>query len=164
MQEAFEVEKILRKYGMTSSGETFAIASADQKQGRTLSHNFDYTDVQGTNNKNIIEVVDFGAFLVVDSFERDLVSNLNLKQKLLTPHTFGFIQPDPELRVPLEQWGNFGTKDPKSDKPFIWSHELAQALADGRAGRDAVEQHLKNMLGPFQQRLQAEPACHRIFN
>jgi hypothetical protein len=164
IQDAFQVEKILRKYGMTSSGETFAMASADQKKGRALSYDFDYVNVQGTNNKNIIEVVDFGAFLVVDSFERDLVSNFDLNQKLLTPQTFGYIQPDPKLRVPMEQWGNLGTKDPKSDKPFIWSHELAQAVAEGRAGRDAVEQHLKNMLGPFQQRLQAVPVCSRIFS
>jgi len=153
-EEEVRVEQILRRYGLTSSGETFAFRETPHAQ----RYQWDYTNVQGTNNPAATELVDFGAYLAVAHFDLDLMSNYDLGQPVAEPGQVGFVQPDPTLRVPLEQWGAYGNhQDPKQDKPFVWSHELARAFGEGQADRAAVNAHLHNMLSPIAQRLFGHP-------
>lgn len=159
MENAYLVERTLRRYGLTSSGETFAFRHEERQKGiNSGQYNFDYTNVQGTNNKKTIEIIDFGAFLAVEKFDQILKSHVQWTV-LETPAKAEFIQPDQRIRLSLEQWGNFGVQDPKSDKPWLWSHELAQAWAEGRAGREAFETHVRNMVGPVEQGLNSHPRC-----
>ena len=151
-ENGIAIEKLLRRYGVTSSGETFTCREGTHK-ARCM---FDYTNVQGTDNASTVEVLDFGAFLAVDHFDQNLVSNYDPGTPISEPGQADFIQPDKALRIPLEQWGAYANhQDPKMDKPFVWSHELATAFAEGRADRSAMETHLRNMLGPIAARLGA---------
>lgn len=156
-EEAFQVEKILRRYGLTSSGETYGFRHAGQPH-----HEWDYTNVQGTNNSRVIEIIDFGAYLAVDQFKHRLVSHTDIYTPLIEPGQPGFIQPDPSRRVSLEQWGNLGVADSKMDKAWIWSHELARAWAEGRADRAAAEQHLRALLEPFKNQRRSGGMCRSI--
>lgn len=155
--EAYQVEKILRRYGLTSSGETYGVRHATQPQ-----HEWDYTNIQGTNNTRVIEIIDFGAYLAVDQFRHRLVSHTDVYKPLLEPGQPDFIQPDPARRVPLEQWGNLGVADPKMDKVWIWSHELARAWAEGRADRGAADQHLQALLEPFKHQRRSAGMCRTV--
>lgn len=133
------IELELRKYGITSAG----------------SHRDSHTEklnIQGTIQG---AVVDFGAFLAVEKFSRRANPFYDKKIELLSPHDSDFTQPDPELRVPFEIWGTTQSRveDPKQDNPWIWSHELAEALASGRAQRKDVDQHLRNLLDPVDAKL-----------
>lgn len=156
--EAYQVERVLRRYGLTSSGETYGFRHA----GAGAQYNWDYTNVQGTNNSRVIEIIDFGAYLAVEKFDFRLVSHLDLYTALTEPGRADFVQPDPARRVSLEQWGNMGAADPKMDKAWIWSHELARAWAEGRADRGAADQHLKALLEPFKNRLRIG-MCRSVF-
>ena len=159
------IEKFMRRYGLTTSGETFAFRYKEMQEGKTSTqYPWDYTNVQGTDNKKIIEIIDFGAYIAVEKFEFKMVTNYDQYTAVIEPGKPGYIQPDPDVRVPLEQWGNFGKPDPKSDKVWIWSHELANALAEGRADRAAAEQHYRNLVTPALDRIDAHRAtCEGVF-
>jgi hypothetical protein len=148
---AVKVEETLRKYGLTGSGETYALRHGPS----AAQYQFDYVNIQGTNNPNSAEIIDFGAFMAIDKFEYDLTDGMGTIYRAKKDPEF--VQPDPAKRVPLDQWGDFGVRDPKRDKPWQWSHELAQAIAEGRADRDAVNQHIKNMVGAYQQKIHYVP-------
>jgi hypothetical protein len=149
-EDALKIELMLRKYGLTSSGETFHC----RETARAPRCQFDYTNVQGTDNKSMTEIIDFGAYLAVAGFDKNLVSNYDIGTPVVEPGQPGFVAPDPAIRIPLEQWGPYGKQhDPKMDKPFVWSHELARAFAEGRADRGAMDTHIHNLLGPFAARL-----------
>lgn len=137
-----KVERLLRKYGLTSAG-----AYRDK-------YNFDKLNVQGTDKGAII---DFGGFLAVEDYSgRDASHFFRPSKVLLKDSGPDAIKPDPNLRVPLEQWGSAvdGVEDPKMDKPWNWSHELARNFAEGRATRDDAYNHLRNMWGPFFNKLE----------
>jgi hypothetical protein len=153
--QAIEVEKTLRRYGVTSSGDAFGARA----NGNTVS---DYANIQGTNNLKTSEVIDFGAFLGVNYFYTTLTDHL--KRPLLFTGSPDFVQPDSRLALPLSEWGSMGKMDPKYDKPWVYSHELAAAWAEGRAGRSDVETHIQNMLGPFRKKIGfAVRACSGLF-
>lgn len=160
-QASLGVEMLLRRYGLTSSGETYAYRSQPSTAPEVQ---FDYTNIQGTNHPRVIEVIDFGAYLAVERFQHHIVSHENMDLPVIRPGDQAFRQPDPALRFPLEQWGASGDKqDPKADKPWVWSHDLARAWAEGRADRSAFDRHLENMLGPLRQRLSPIPRCQAVF-
>lgn len=159
-EDSIMIEKTLRRYGLTSSGETYAFRNNPLQASTTQ---WDYTNIQGTKNSRVVEIIDFGAFLAVDSFKYNLVSNYDLHTPVLRVGTPEFIQPDPALRASLEQWGTFDLMDPKADKPWVWSHELARAWAEGRADRAAAERHIENMVGPVLRKLGAPGTCHVVF-
>jgi hypothetical protein len=138
-----DVEQLLRRHGITSAGEHYG-----RRAGPYPIYE-DLINIQGTNNPKRTQVVDFGAFLALEKYDYHARWGLMPLHFVFTDET----PIDPKARVPLEQWGYLGKKDPKSDKPYIWSHELAQALAEGKADRSAVDTHFRNMLGPAFERL-----------
>lgn len=99
-------------------------------------------NVQGTKDFHIF---DFGHFVV-----RDDMSEI-----------------DPNKLVPFDQWG-YDKSVPipsgdrwfhsKIDKPWNWSHEVADAWRQGSANRHNVWQHFDNLLGPAQLKLKAQSA------
>ena len=161
ISKSIKIEKLLRKYGITSSGET-AKGNFVYANGQILDSlvdpsvkgdPFDYVNIQGTNSTQRTEVIDFGAYIALETFERDLRNPEALSEVLLKKGSPEFVNPDPQMRVPLEQWGDFGVHDPKTDRPFIWAHELADAFAKGHADQRAFLNHQNNMLGPVRTRL-----------
>ena len=137
--ESLRIERILRRYGLTSAGAyRFARIEA--------------INVQGTDTGGIL---DFGGFLAVDDYYKPAKRFYGGKLLLTGPQDPLFVHPDPDLRVPLSLWGTTisGKEDPKLDNVWIWSHELADALRSGRANRASVDQHLKNFLEPTFKRI-----------
>ncbi len=139
-----KVEKVLRRYGITSAG-------AYQEQP------FDSLNIQGTKDGALL---DFGGFLAMPWFSKpayhfDNAPDVTSRGKpLLAPHG-DFVQPDEPHRVPFDTWG-FGTShraDPIADNPWIWSHDLARSLRDGTASRKDAEQHMHNLLDPVDRAL-----------
>jgi hypothetical protein len=142
------VEATLRRYGITSAG-------AYQEEP------YDALNLQGTKDGAL---VDFGGFLVESKFEKpayhfDRTPDASPKYKPLLSTDKVWVEPNPALRVPVEQWGFTvsGKADPAVDNPSIWSHELARSLREGRATRNDAEQHLHNLLDPVDARLNAQP-------
>lgn len=138
--KALEAELIFRKYGVTSAGALRGVQ-------------IERINIQGTKENGI---VDFGGFLTVEKFEKD-VRNWDTPQILLHTTSTKFRQPDPALRVPFEIWGTSvsGIQDPKLDNVWIWSHELAKSLRNGTATRADAETHLRNLLEPVRARFQS---------
>ena len=140
--ESLRIERILRRYGLTSAGAyRFARIEAINVQG---------TDAGG--------ILDFGGFLAVDDFYKPAKRFYGGKLLLTGPQDPLFVHPDPDLRVPLNLWGTTisGKEDPKLDNVWIWSHELADALRSGHANRASVDQHLKNLLEPTFKRIDSK--------
>lgn len=133
-----EIEMALRQFGITSS----------------VAHlNRDLVNLQGAESG---AVIDFGSFLVKEKFENpvalfyDTKGNSGNGELITAPGMPNFIQPSFKKQIPFSIWGYTasGKADPKYDNPFIWSHELAESLASGRADRSHAQQHLHNLLDP----------------
>ena len=135
-----EVETTLRKYGVTSAGAY-------------RTEIIERLNIQGTNEGAIL---DFGGFLTVANFFKP-GREFYVNNWLFMPGTDGFVQPDPEHRVPLNLWGTTVSQkeDPKADNPWIWSHELGENFASGKASRADVDNHVRNLLEPFTRRFDA---------
>lgn len=96
-------------------------------------------NIQGTKKKNIF---DFGHFVV-----RDDMSEI-----------------DPEKQISFEAWG-YNKSIPedkgdrwfysKKDRPWNWSHDLADAWRRGDANRHNVWQHYENMVRPFVNKIES---------
>lgn len=100
---------------------------------------------------------DFGAFLVMENFNSEREArHFDTKKVLISSGLENQIQPVPEHRIPFNLWGfsQSGIADPQHDNIWYWSHDLANALSDGRADRAAADHHLRNMLHPIADRLQ----------
>ena len=96
--QALEIEMLLRKYGITSSGE------ADW--GFEGKQSFDIMNVQGNQNG---EILDFGAFRIRSSFTKDVnfypppgFENGKEAVKFGAPN---FVQVDPAVAITEEDWG-----------------------------------------------------------
>ncbi len=154
-ETAVAVEKILRAYGITSAG-----ANRDG--------DVDLLNVQGDIGKKAI--VDFGAFLAVQDFEKP-VRHIYGQDILLDPNSPQFPQPNPKIRVPFDVWGYTATgkADPAYDNPSIYSNQLAEDLHRGVAQPEHAYLHLKTMLSMIQSRLAENPIrpaklmCNRLF-
>lgn len=151
-----EVETFLRRFGITST------VKYDGK---------DLINLQGADN---LAVIDFGSFLTEKKFDKVVVhfydkqGNASGTDVVMSPGDEKFIQPNKDQRVPFDLWGysQTGKQDSKFDNPYIWGHELAQALAEGRATRADVIQHLKNMFdrADVQNFFRGiHPSCRAIF-
>lgn len=144
IKAAVKIEKVLRRYGITSAG-------AYQEEP------YDALNIQGTKDGALL---DFGGFLAMPWFSKpayhfDHTPEVEPRRKpLLTPHG-DFVQPDEPRRVPWKVWGfsQSGKADPIADNPWIWSHDLARGLRDGTAQRKDAEQHLHNLLDPVDAQL-----------
>ena len=146
-----KIEVTLRRYGITSAG-----AYQDGK--------FDALNIQGTPDGAI---VDFGGFLAMQNFQKlayhfDWNPDYSNHPPLLSPDGV-WVQPNADVRVPYRLWGYTasGKADPQFDNPSVWSAQLATALRNGAATRADVEQHLRNLLGPVDKRLDANPVPPR---
>jgi len=151
-QRALRIEKLLRRYGVTSAG------------AHRNEWPYEWLNVQGTRDA---AVIDFGGFLTVDKFEKPLVhpfQNMTLSPPLVSAAEVKALQPDPLIRVPLETWGSTitGNADPAFDNPSVWSHQLVEGLRNGTATRADVEQHLRNLLEPVDRIFAAHPVADPI--
>lgn len=139
--DSVRIEKILRRYGVTSAG-----AYRDR-------YRYDMINIQGTQDK---AVLDFGGFLTLKDFGQRKGQHFYGTKTILqaTDATL-----NEGLRVPYDLWGPSvsGIEDPKLDNVWLWSHELADALAKGHASRDDAYQHLQNMLSPVFENLDQNP-------
>jgi hypothetical protein len=141
------IEKVLRRYGITSAGTYRGEPS-------------DAINIQGTKDG---ATVDYGGYLAVEKFEKTAIHFYG-KKILIDPSKPGFVQPDPELRVPFCLWGDTetGRADPQYDNPWIWSSRLATDLRNGTATRTDVDAHVRNMLEPVAQNLAAHPLAPKM--
>jgi hypothetical protein len=137
-KRAHRIESTLRRYGITSAG--------DYRTPR-----IEATNIQ-TNARG--DLIDFGAFLVVDKFEApavpylgnmpdmDRVANgkgLELVTLLDPKDPANFPQPDSNFRIPLDEWAPKGKLDPKMDEPWAKGHEIADAYRTGWMNPEAVQ-------------------------
>ncbi|NUM87956.1 MAG: hypothetical protein HUU37_02015 [Bdellovibrionales bacterium] len=141
---AAELEAVLRRYGITSAGQHYQ-KSPD-----------DFANLQGTRDGKAI--YDFGAFLSVDRFHKPMRDFHDREMRI--PTGKNYVQPDPEVRIPLDFWGSSETKiqDSRFDNPWVYSHRLAQDFRKGKATRHHVEEHVQNALGPLEERLLSHPS------
>lgn len=152
-----EVELFLRQFGITSTVKFKGVELINLQGSTTMA------------------VIDFGAFLTDKQFVKDVyhfydprgTPSLSRDSFVMRPGTPDFIQPS-ENRIPFDVWGysQTGKADSKYDNLFIWSHELAQSWAEGRAHRHDVDQHFKNLFDRADvQKVFASiaPSCRAIF-
>lgn len=152
-----EVEMFLRKYGITST---------------VKAHNRELINIQGADT---FALIDFGSFLTEKQFTKQVNffydsqgNGISSQETIVTqPGQESFVQVGKKA-IPFEIWGysQSGKADSKYDNPFIWSHELAQSWADGRAQREHVNQHLRNLFDhPEVQSVLSSiaPSCRGIF-
>lgn len=131
--QAVKVESILRKYGLTSSGEHYGKRSS----GKTLNH--DGINIQGTNDQKEIQIIDFGSYVAIDHFKYEVWWGELLPVMIPadSPDAYlvetPFVQPDEQVRVDLSVWGSASSSniDPKSDQPWITAHRLVEKLVKG---------------------------------
>ena len=134
-ENSARVERILRYYGMTSSGEKYG-------EGR------DVINIQGHKNM----VVDFGSYLVRPDYVNPTFAYNEIfvptAKPLLAPGKPGWLAPNPQIRLPFYIWGYSvtGNADPKADNIWVWSHELATNIRRGNANRNDVWLHYTHML------------------
>ncbi len=157
--KSLTVEKVLRRYGLSSEGSGRAPGAAEGG-----------VNIQGTMDGAIL---DFGNYVARDRFEERPVYHFYGTEPLLAPGP-GFLQPDPRLLVPMAQWGAFraGHIDSKADRPWVYSHEAAKYIAerfrrgDKAAAREAAANHRRNMLGPVKAafRRRAQLGCKRALD
>ncbi len=144
---SLQVERALRKYGITSEG---AGRTGDQKKGGI--------NIQGT--KEVIGMMDFGNYVVVDHFPEHPVYSFEGDKVLIAPGP-KFKQPDPKINLPSSIWGpsREGHIEAREDKPAIWAHDTAkyvvQMFEQGRfdEGRRAAENYGKTLLTPIHEKL-----------
>ena len=159
-KRSLEVERILRKYGITSEGG-----------GRGAGAIEGGINIQGTRGNTIL---DFGNHIVTDHFTEHKVYHFYGTDPLLEPGK-EFPQPDPKVALPVEQWGTFveGKVDSKIDKPWVYSHQLAtyisNKLKNGEVeeARNALKSHRRNILGPWMKKMDDvkhsfTPTCRTI--
>jgi len=157
---SFLLEKVYRKYGLTSSDETYVF----RHNGHTESYNFDYTNIQGTNNPAENEIIDFGAYRIVDHFKFKLISNDY--STLMDVHDPGFVQPDPVLRIPMEPWEQVTFGDISIDKVYVRALDLAASFAKGTVGREALEELVGTTITPIREKFRTPPhlrTCRALF-
>jgi hypothetical protein len=121
--EAREVESVLRHYGVASTG-------------------LDKVNLQG-----IRELVDFGAFLVHERFEKPALQNWS-EQLMISVGSPYWAQPEDGLKLPFETWGysRSGQRNSKYDNVYIDASELSLKLRAGQANTDDVEQFIRRRL------------------
>jgi len=103
------------------------------------------SNIQGTS---VSDIIDFGHYSVNEDLSKI----------------------DEKKQVPFELWGhdrNIINIDyaswffSKQDYPWIWSHQLAEDFASGKANREHVLQHMENLLGPVRKKLNLTPKLEK---
>lgn len=137
-----KIEKLLRRYGVTSAG------------AHRNRYPHEWLNVQGTKEG---AVVDMGGYLTVDKFEKPLGESFDETGRtlLMSADEVRSLQPDPALRVPLNEWGTTlsGKADPAFDNPTIRGHQLAERIRSGQANREDARRFVKDLLDPVIARL-----------
>jgi hypothetical protein len=155
-----EIELALRRFGLSSA--------IDLHPGQYSVHQYgDQLNIQGTAEG---AVIDLDGFRVKAHFDRpiyytyDSKGNANVSDAdiAMKPDDPRFVQPDPQVSIPIELWGNTVRGD-MQDNPFIWSEELSAGLAGGWATPADVRQHLHNLLDPIDEKLMHAPVCRSLF-
>lgn len=158
-----EIELALRQFGITSAIPLKAGVNY------SVTRDSDQLNIQGAQDKS---VVDFGGFRVQTEFHKPIVysysaeghANVSDADTALAPDQRGFVsKPNPELLLPLNMWGN-SVRGDHNDNPLVWSEELAHAVMEGRAGREAAESHFQNFIGPVKKKLFGGRYCGDAFS
>lgn len=125
------IEDLFRHYGLTSTGDS------DPKGP-------DRVNIQQTSKG---ELIDFGAYLFKKQFHAPTTHYMNASI-LGHPDHPPFVQPDPRMSIGHSYWGSSETskEHPRFDNAWVWSHRLAQDLYEGKAQREHVTEHFKNMM------------------
>lgn len=153
-----EIELFLRKFGITSS----------------LTDKPNEVELVNLQGSEAGDVIDFGSFIVKKEFKMpvfyfyDKKGNADITDWVTHPAHSSFVQPKKGLQLPFEIWGYSQTniEDSKYDNPYIWSHELAEAIAEGRANRSDAEKHLQNLFDNEQVQnvfKNIQPSCKKLF-
>ena len=127
-EKAKEIELILRKFGITSTGALDNISIAD---------------IQGTSN---CDIVDFGTFLVVENFTVEKVNFLSGKNIAIEEDEI--LQPDKTISVPFDIWGYDKKRLSKYDKPRFLAEFYAFCLSKGRLKHSQLKHFCFLMLSP----------------
>jgi hypothetical protein len=133
---ALHIESVLRRYGVTSSGEI----------SEKLGSGKDIVNIQG-NAKG--EIVDFGAYLVRDKFQNPAYGYVDkFETPMFEPGKPGWVEPDPALRLPFDKWGYSitGKADPAADNISSRAHDLVKDLRAGKADRGSVLGFYREMM------------------
>lgn len=146
-ESGLQVEKILRKHGLTSVG-----TRAD------MPPEVDMMNVQMTKDRK--GVFDFGAMMAAKHFFRPLYSMFDAfyveslseitNAPLLSPESADFVQPDPSRSVPFEVIGQTvsGVENPRYDNVSIYTRRLAESVAlDQPIPREWVDNQLRDLVG-----------------
>lgn len=181
---SIEVERVLRKYGITSAGASFD----DEPRHSDF---LDITNVQITRNKT--KLYDFGGYLVESVFTLPLIewdvlvdylkahpadpqtlrARLDRRDPelealiLARPGDKNFIQPDPTLQVPFDFFGYraTGVRSVRYDGPWIYAHDMDRSARSAGLKiipRDWVEQHGRDALNHLQF-LRKANTCRALF-
>ncbi len=132
-QEASTIEKILRRYGVTSAGV-----------GGRENH-FEIADLQGSKS---CEIVDFGSFLVKPKFIAELLFFLDsLQEYELKPTDPSFPQIDQKISIPLKSWSHAGGPEihPRNDIPRKYSDQAAIAFRRGEITQDLLKSQIEHL-------------------
>jgi hypothetical protein len=85
-------------------------------------------------------LVDFGHY----SVSRELIADSPISNKTVPWAQWGI---EDSVHLPNESWAQS-----RLDRPWMWSHTLADEISKGRAGPADVQNHLRNMLEPARAR------------
>jgi hypothetical protein len=114
-QVTVTMERTLRQYGISSSGDTREGAREDLENLQLSTH---------------FEVLDFGAFFVPSGFHRPAVdfNELQFVARKSRKRDGAFFTPNEQVRVPFSDWGtSVSNRDnPQYDNLWIRSRELAK--------------------------------------
>lgn len=111
-------------------------------------------NIQGTRSG--LGIFDFGHYIV-----RDDLPSLD-SSRAIPFELWGY---DKTIRRPSRITGDDRWFYSKFDRPWIWSHELADAFVEGRADRHSVWLHFQNLLAPVEEKLnisRLKRGCHEL--
>jgi hypothetical protein len=124
---AIDVERTLRKYGITSAGD-FGFDSEGNAP--------DFINIQGTN---AFDLVDFGTFRAVSGFYRDVVVLSDTELEFtMDKDSDRFVQPDYRLQLPLTIWGMPSRRVRNFDLPMLIADRYSRLWNKGKISRDDV--------------------------
>lgn len=140
---SWEIEMTLRKYGVTTASE--------QSWGQK---NVEYINIQGTKDGK--GIVDFGSFRARAAFKNKL-AEWNSQLVLLHPRDMDFVQPDTNLQVDVDFWGETlpNRKVYEYDNVYVWADDLTRQWRAGKLSREKIAETTRKNL--------ATNHCERIF-
>lgn len=155
-----EVETALRRYGLTTTGDSLTNLLKLQAEGKDVSRLAPIMNLQGSDKGDIIDFGHITTYQQNDFKNHITVSNEMVKNPDLIETEIERLRkivttPDPQLQVPEFMFGQTQKlTDPIHDRVSVYSRDLAESLQKD-FNRDHVETHLKNFLKPLAAQLRS---------